>query len=78
MNHREDLQAEIVTWLSEVGVHDADARTGISSLNLTWVLHRFEETTGRTLALGDQETVRGATVSALADVLHRAAGGGDR
>lgn len=67
-------EANVIRWLSEVGVRDADADTTISSLNLTWVIHRYEESINRQLSLTDEELAGATDVKALVEVLDRAAG----
>jgi hypothetical protein len=62
---------DIIGWLSEAGVPGADRDTPLSSLNLTWLLHRFEETTGRDAGLDPDQLSRARTVGMLADLLDR-------
>ena len=65
------LTAEVIDWLAEVGVQEADETTVVSSLDLTWILHRFEESTGRTCLLSDEELREVTHVSGVVGVLDR-------
>jgi hypothetical protein len=67
-------EANVIRWLSEVGVRDADGDTAISSLNLTWIIHRYEESINRQLDLTDDELTGATDVRALVEVLDRADG----
>lgn len=60
---------DVIGWLSEVGVPDADLDTLISSLNLTWLIHRYEESTGRAAHLTDGQLAGATTVREFVDLL---------
>lgn len=71
------LVAQLVEWLDEAGVPGADEATPISSLNLTWLLHRYEEVTGAAADLPPDQLAGAATVGGLAALLAPAAPGPD-
>jgi hypothetical protein len=62
---------DIIGWLAEAGIPGADGDTPLSSLNLTWLLHCFEQTTGRDAGLDADQLSRAQTVGVLADLLDR-------
>jgi hypothetical protein len=69
--------ADLVRWLLEVGVPEADRDTPISSLNLTWLLHRYEETVGCDAPFSPHQLTGARTVGALADLLDSVAPGAE-
>lgn len=61
--------ADVIRWLSEAGVPGADRDTPISSLNLTWLVHRYEETTGCDARFSPDQLTGARTAGAFADLL---------
>lgn len=71
MSDRSELLPRIIEWLDEVGVAGSTADTAVSSLNLVWITHRFEELTGSPVGDRASELAGADTVGELAEVLGR-------
>lgn len=65
--------ADVIRWLAEAGVPEADRDTPLSSLNLTWLIYRYEETVGRDAGFSPDQLAEATTAGALADLLDRSA-----
>lgn len=71
MSSRVGLLPDILGWLEEGGVSDATADATVSSLNLVWIVSRFEDETGLSMADRLSELAGVRTVGDLAEELAR-------
>ncbi|MDG4750879.1 MULTISPECIES: hypothetical protein [Micromonospora] len=60
------VRDQVIIWLDEAGVPGADEDTAVSSLNLTWILHCYEDWSGRPAPTDDEAFL---TVRTVADVV---------
>lgn len=66
-----DLLPDVLRWLDEAGVPVATADTAVSSLNLVWIVSKFEDNTGLSMENRLAELAEFRTAGGIAEALAR-------
>lgn len=69
MSEASCIETEVIAWLGEIGIKNADLTTRISSLNLAWIVHRFEESRSASFDIFDEDLERIVDVKNLISFL---------